>query len=292
MQTPVLFISANEELATKVQGFDAGGVDYIPKPFAGEEVIARVGTHLRLRQAYERLAELQAERIQGLAGAQEAVMPLPAELPEAQFQVSLRQVLQAGGDFYDVMPVGHQVVDYVVADASGHDLSTSFWTAALKTLLSEYATPAASPRGVLRSINSALCRILPQGIFFTLIYARLNRQIGKLTLVSAGHPAALLLRSRERRYEIVHQEADVLGAFADAVFSRCDIQVNPGDRFFLFSDGLLDVASSREQGLDRLAEACALHQSAPLTEAVPLVVRDLTTEAAVSDDLLLMGVEV
>jgi putative transcriptional regulator len=42
MQTPVLFISADGEVASKIKGFVAGGVDYIPKPFSGQEVVARV----------------------------------------------------------------------------------------------------------------------------------------------------------------------------------------------------------------------------------------------------------
>src|ERR1035437_7556635 len=62
-QTPVLFISANEELPAKIKGFNAGAADYISKPFAGEEVVARVSTHLRLKQAYEALAEFHAARI-------------------------------------------------------------------------------------------------------------------------------------------------------------------------------------------------------------------------------------
>jgi len=62
--TPILFISANDDTSTKLQGFEIGGVDYITKPIVGAEVIARVRTHLRLKRAYERLAELQAERVQ------------------------------------------------------------------------------------------------------------------------------------------------------------------------------------------------------------------------------------
>ena len=138
-------------------------------------MIARVRTHIRLKRAYESLAELQAQRIQKLAAAQEAFMPRPEDIPEARFRVAFTQVLKAGGDFYDVIPVSGEVIDYVVADASGHDLGASFWTAALKTLLSEYCNAVNSPREVLHLVNSALLRILPQGVFFTMIYARLNR---------------------------------------------------------------------------------------------------------------------
>lgn len=43
---PILFLSALDEVADKVQGFRAGGVDYITKPFKIEEVVARLQTHL------------------------------------------------------------------------------------------------------------------------------------------------------------------------------------------------------------------------------------------------------
>jgi len=108
--TPILFISATEDTSTKVQGFEMGGVDYITKPIVGAELIARVRTHLRLKRAYERLAELQAERVQRLASAQQELMPRPEDFPSACFQVSIRQVLAAGGDFYDVIPAGEGVV--------------------------------------------------------------------------------------------------------------------------------------------------------------------------------------
>jgi DNA-binding NtrC family response regulator len=56
---PVIFISAFGDTQQKVTGFEAGGVDYITKPFEAEEVLARVRTHLRLRQAEEALRRAQ-----------------------------------------------------------------------------------------------------------------------------------------------------------------------------------------------------------------------------------------
>ncbi len=54
---PVLFISALDEALDKVKAFDVGGVDYITKPFQEEEVLARVETHLKLRDSQKRLQE-------------------------------------------------------------------------------------------------------------------------------------------------------------------------------------------------------------------------------------------
>lgn len=289
---PVLFISSNDEVATKVKGFEAGAVDYIPKPFAGEEVLARVGTQLRLKRAYESLAELQAERIQRLALAQETLMPLPMQFPEARFEVSLKQVSTAGGDFYDVIGVGHQVVDYIVSDASGHDLASSFWTASLKSLLSTYSNPASSPREVLRSINGTLCRILPQGVFFTMVYARLNRLTSKLLLVNAGHPPAVLVGPNRAEPLVVRQEGDLLGAFPDVAFDCVELPVRRGDRLVLCSDGLIELFGHWETGLGRLSAACHARRGEPLAEMVHGVVADLTNDALVIDDIVLMGVEV
>lgn len=289
---PVLFISSDDEVATKVKGFEAGAVDYIPKPFAGEEVLARVGTQLRLKKAYESLAELQAERIQRLASAQETLMPQPVQFPEARFEVSLKQVSSAGGDFYDVIAVGHQVVDYIVSDASGHDLASSFWTASLKSLLSTYSNPASSPREVLRSINGTLCRILPQGVFFTMVYARLNRVTGKLLLVNAGHPPAILIGPNRPEPLVVRQEGDLIGAFADVAFDSVEIPVRRGDRLMLSSDGLIELFGHWETGLARLSTACQARRGEPLGEMVHAVVAELTHGVRVTDDIVLMGVEV
>jgi DNA-binding NtrC family response regulator len=56
---PVIFISAFGDTRQKVTGFEAGGIDYITKPFEAEEVLARARTHLRLRHAEEALRHAQ-----------------------------------------------------------------------------------------------------------------------------------------------------------------------------------------------------------------------------------------
>ncbi len=54
---PVIFVSAYTETIDKVQGFDSGGVDYIAKPFQHQEVVARIGAHIRLRNLQKSLQE-------------------------------------------------------------------------------------------------------------------------------------------------------------------------------------------------------------------------------------------
>ncbi|MFK5970041.1 MAG: diguanylate cyclase [Candidatus Marithrix sp.] len=56
--TPIIFVTALTDIETKLKAFRAGGVDYITKPFIEEEVLARVGVHIRLEKTLEKLEEL------------------------------------------------------------------------------------------------------------------------------------------------------------------------------------------------------------------------------------------
>jgi diguanylate cyclase (GGDEF)-like protein len=73
---PVLFISALNEEADKIKGFQVGGVDFITKPFHGAEVLARVKTHLALRNMHlQLLAEIEERK-----RAEQALMDANREL--------------------------------------------------------------------------------------------------------------------------------------------------------------------------------------------------------------------
>ncbi|WP_373032360.1 response regulator [Sulfurovum sp.] len=56
--TPIIFISALDDVDAKIKAFEAGGVDYITKPFEEREVLARVGVHLQLHKSKQRIAAL------------------------------------------------------------------------------------------------------------------------------------------------------------------------------------------------------------------------------------------
>jgi CheY-like chemotaxis protein len=59
---PIIFISALDATQDKVKAFTVGGVDYITKPFQLEEVLARVETHLALRNLQKSLQREIIER--------------------------------------------------------------------------------------------------------------------------------------------------------------------------------------------------------------------------------------
>jgi|APLak6261669570_1056073.scaffolds.fasta_scaffold00014_27 putative two-component system response regulator len=63
---PVIFISALQDMEDKLAAFQAGGVDYVSKPFQMEEVLARVQAHLKLYRLQRDLQDIVDERTREL----------------------------------------------------------------------------------------------------------------------------------------------------------------------------------------------------------------------------------
>ena len=291
---PIIFLSSLDDVKSKVAGLKIGGVDYIAKPVHGEEVLARVRVHLRIRENNRALVAQQRARLEQLRDAQQAILVHPDDCPEASFAVYYKPLEEAGGDFYDVVQLGAGTFAYFVADISGHGVSAAFLTSAVKALLRQYAGPVFSPEDTMHGVDAVMGQLLGEEQYLTACYVRLNRPTRRLTVVGAGHPP-LILVSRAGVPQTVEMESDPLGMFGTATLHRRDLKVSPGDRFFLYSDGLIESSpgGGRREGLERLVDACVRHRMAPLGESAALIVHDICPdEYPVKDDLLLLAAEV
>ena len=65
--------SGLEDVTDRVQGFEAGDVDFISKPFQEAEILARVRSHLQLRYMQLHLEDLVAERTADLVAANKKI---------------------------------------------------------------------------------------------------------------------------------------------------------------------------------------------------------------------------
>jgi PAS domain S-box-containing protein len=81
---PIIFVSALQDVESKVRGFTAGGVDFISKPFQESEVLARVKTHLQLRNTQLHLEQLVAERTTELVLTNEILQTEIADRKQAE----------------------------------------------------------------------------------------------------------------------------------------------------------------------------------------------------------------
>ena len=236
---PVIFVTGVDRIESKLEGFELGAVDYITKPFYLAEVKARVRLHLRLRLATNALIATQAARLDQIADAQSAILTEPERLPEARFGRYYASVWEAGGDFYDVIAISEGIHGYFVADVAGHDLSTSFVTSAVKALLRQNCKPMYQPAESMSLINGVLLETLPPEKYMTAVYLFLNRKRNQAIVVDMGHlPVVYVPRGGEAR--LLYLEGDVLAAFPRVTFASQTLEVARGDRFILFSDGLVE----------------------------------------------------
>lgn len=79
-EIPIIFLSAKNDQDSIVLGFEAGGQDYVTKPFNSSELLARVRTHLKLR-AFEKYQQEQIDK------AVKEVKSLYRELEDTQREI-------------------------------------------------------------------------------------------------------------------------------------------------------------------------------------------------------------
>jgi PAS domain S-box-containing protein len=108
---PVLFMTMLTDATDKLKGFVAGGVDYITKPFQAEEVLARVTTHLRLRQLTDSLQEQNTQ----LQAAQAALRTANEDL-ERRVRERTAELLQANADLQAQMAERQRIEEELLTE--------------------------------------------------------------------------------------------------------------------------------------------------------------------------------
>ena len=292
---PVIFLTGLDNMDAKLKGFDLGAVDYITKPFHPREVLARVRIHLKLSIATNSLILSQAEKLKQVTEAQESMLPTPEDHPSARFSVHYQSLDEAGGDFYDILNVSDKITGYFVADSAGHDIETSYITASVKALLAQNCTPVYAPLESMNLINNILVEILPKDKYLTAGYIHLNRQTKSMTLINAGHPPVVYVPQKGKPF-LIQSQGDVLGIFPDAHFGIQHHRVTPGDRIFIFSDGLVESPKTKvnwAKGAQDLLPDFEQLKSPHLSEAPQKLIQTVFgSNPSPEDDIVVMCIEV
>lgn len=292
---PVIMLTSLDDQESKLKAFELGAVDYIVKSANPAEVKARVRVHVRLALDNIQLIERQAASLGRLSEAQRSFLTTPADVPGAKFSVYYRSLQEAGGDFYEVSPVGEDVFFYIVADVAGHDIGTSYVTPAVKVLLKQFATPAYSIEETFQYMNGVLAKTVCQETYLTAFALRINRRSQKVVFLSAGHPPAVYVPT-EGPCRFVSSRSPFVGMMEEQIYHSDSMDVHPGDRFVLFTDGLVEGGPDGElvgwqAGIDRLLPLLSEHRGLPLSELPGALVSLIGADTA-ADDVAVLAVEV
>jgi len=305
---PVIFISALDELQDKVQAFEVGGIDYVTKPFQGEEVLARVETHLALRRLQNQLqdanrklmeANQRMERELALAGKVQASF-LPPELEvEAGWQIAtmIKPARQTSGDFYDVIPLPNGSLGLLIADVVDKGVSAALFMALSWILIRTYAVEhPTQPGNVLAAVNRRILAEIGSGQFITAFYGILDPAMGKLTYCNAGHPPPLLFGAQHSAGgQSLSRTGMALGVVETETWEQGVVELGLGDTLVLYSDGVTEAENEQAVpfGDSRLRAAARANLGRPAQEtrdALLAEIRAFSGEALQSDDITVMVV--
>jgi serine phosphatase RsbU (regulator of sigma subunit) len=164
-----------------------------------------------------------------------------------------------GGDLYDFFDLGRERIGILCADVSGKGVPAALMMANLqaiaRTHLSERIDSSAAH--FVKALNQQLAGRFGDNRYATLFWAEYNEDTAVLTYVNAGHPSPILMHSNGEIGRLDSGDFPV-GMFANAEYSARTLQMQPGNRLVIFTDGLTDAANTEDQefGDDRLIACC------------------------------------
>ncbi|MGM0370055.1 MAG: response regulator [Bacillota bacterium] len=317
-QVPVIFISVLNEVDDKVKGFKLGAVDFVTKPFQKQEVLARVETHLELKQNRERvenyakrlekrnceLEQVQAKLNEQLEkGKQLHRQFLPDELPsddKISTAVYYDLTEKIGGDFYNFIEFNQQLIGYIV-DITGHGLDGALLNIFVRETINSFLESKTKadkfqPREILKFIYQKynqekfsddyfICigLFIVDKITMNLIYSNSGLQFAPL-LIKANEIVEFTNRGLPISTAIELEKYD---------FSQRVVELKPGDKLLLMTDGLIEETfHGRRYGVNKLMEVLEKNIQLPIEALVNKIKNDFTrfTEStSYSDDVTLLG---
>lgn len=226
----------------------------------------------------------------------------PPAHPRLRSRLFYRPMLSIGGDYISFHGFGGEVPGVFLADLMGHGTAAALHLTLLKflsdSLLGMFGT---DPKALLEHLNSLVRRQLSStfvaGAYGVFRFAP-GRREGMLTIAGAGHHGPIVQRGGTGRTDLTPLPAGgALGIFDTFASYNVKIPVAPGDRVFLFTDGLTDTfnPSRKILGMAALMELFARTRKLTLESAVEGVLAGVETfrsGAPINDDVVLAGFEV
>jgi sigma-B regulation protein RsbU (phosphoserine phosphatase) len=298
-EVPVMFLSSLEDVVNKARGFEAGGNDYLTKPFEVLEVKARVRSLLKAKAYSDAIKEKLASELRIARQIQLGI--LPADVSAAaqgtglEIAAAMEPAREVGGDLYEVLRADDGRIVVVVGDVSGKGIPAALVMAVTTTLIRVIARQTPKAEEILQRVNDALAMQNPRNMFVTLACAVFDPRTARLAYASAGHPSPVLLRSGSAPGLPFHSSGLVSGIVSGTEIPSECLGLQPGDRLVFYTDGVTEAfnANGVQFGEHRLLESLAAisGQTAVQTVASTLAaVRGHAGEHPQSDDITILAV--
>jgi len=183
---------------------------------------------------------------------------LPREAPDipgVEFAGHCVPAKRVGGDYFDFFPDSEGTVGILVADVSGHSISSGIMMAITRGLLQSEAIRNKSPSQLLRDVNRILFKdLVSSELFITMVYFLYSPEGRWLSFVNGGHNPPVLLRAGSDEPELLDADGMAIGFLPDVEFEEKGWELAPGDLLVAYTDGLVEAENEQGTpfGMDRL----------------------------------------
>ena len=203
---------------------------------------------------------------------------------------------EVGGDFYDFFFIDDDHLCLVMADVSGKGIPAALFMMGTKIVLKNSAMLVKSPASILARANAAICDNNEQDMFVTVWVGILQLSTGKLTAANAGHEYPAFMHSGGQFEILKNKHGFVVGGMEGVTYNEYELQMAPGDKLFLYTDGLPEATDSNDElfGIDRMLDALnrsCENDPAAVLNGMRSAVEDFVKDAEQFDDLTMMCIE-
>ena len=203
---------------------------------------------------------------------------------------------EVGGDFYDYFLIDDDHLYIAMADVSGKGIPAALFMMASKIVLGNNAMAGKSPAKILYDTNQAICQSNREEMFVTVWLGILEISTGKLTAANAGHEYPIL-KNGDGSFEIIKDKHGfVIGGMGGSKYTEYELDLKPGSRLFLYTDGLPESnnADGDMLGLERALNTLNKVKDGSPEDILAAVRRDVdefVQEADQFDDLTMLCLE-
>lgn len=289
-QIPGIMLTGHGSEESEVLCLEAGADDFVTKPINLAILCARIETQLRLRSMRRQLQqqndELEAWRRnleQDLAAArltQQSLIPQnPPSLPGWEVAACYRPVIQVGGDIYGWLRMADSRTLFWIADATGHGASAALMTTLAKLLFHHGTGEHNLPSEIMEAVNKDFRSTFSARSFMTAMCVALDPASGRAAVVGAGHPP-LLVKRADGKTETIFSCAPPLGLAEHSQFSETNLDLQRGDAFLLYTDGLY---GAQDGGTRRLTIERLIRMLPSAPGSATALLAGMTEKVAVSD---------
>ena len=241
---------------------------------------------------------LEKERIEKELNLAAAIQQkvIPKELPKIDgYQIAGTNIpsKEVGGDYFDCIELGGGKFALIMADVAGKGISAALLVNTLSAALHSYLEFNLPLTDLADKLNKLIYKFSPPDKYITFLIVVLDSNSGSLDVLNAGHNPAFLLR-KDGTLEQIDAGGIGLGMLDLGIpYSGQTLSMNPGDKLFLYTDGIPEAMNLNEEEYsdERMIDFLKDNSEQPVNEFIKLIVDDVksfTKEAEQSDDITSM----